>query len=151
MNTLTRMVGIGLIIIVLLTPPAMALNKAEILSDIQSRSGSPSLLDFVRGEVTSNILDRISDTTITDEEESHSELRLSVHYSRSETPLPSDRIDLGDLPAPGITSPPYVPVGEVEYIQGLYIYSGECYAIAEDDAGIRFVFDEPVHWSTIYV
>jgi len=151
MNILTRIAGIGLIIIVILTSPALALDKNEILSDIQSRSVSPSLLDFVRGEVPSHTIERVSHQSTTDEEESGYQPRLSIHYSRSEGLLPSDRIDLGDLPAPGITSPPYVPVGEVEYIQGLYIYSGECYAIAEDDAGTRFVFDEPVQWVHVRV
>lgn len=151
MNTLTRIVGIGLIIIVLLTPPAMALNKTEILTDIQSRAGTPSLLDFVRGEVPSYIFEQVPETSTTSGQQTSGQPRLSIRYSRSEVLSPSDRIDLGNLPPPGITSPPYVPVGEVNYIQGLYLYSGECYGIAIDESGTRFVFQEPVRWADVRV
>ena len=151
MNTLTRIAGIGLVIIVLLTPPAMALNKTEILTDIQSRAGTPSLLDFVRGEVPSYIFERVFEPSPTSDQQTSGEPRLSIRYSRSEGLSPSDRINLGNLPPPGITSPPYVPVGEVNYIQGLYMYSGECYGIAIDESGTSFVFQEPVRWVDVRV
>lgn len=151
MKNLTRIAGIGLVIIVLLTPPAMALNKTEILTDIQSRAGTPSLLDFVRGEVPSYIFERVPEPSTTSDQQTPGQPQLSIRYSRSEGLSPSDRIDLGNLPPPGITSPPYVPVGEVEYFQGLYLYSGDFYSIAIDESGTRFVFQEPVRWADIRV
>ena len=54
-----------------------------------------------------------------------------------------DPINFRDTPEP-LFSPPYSPVGEVNFIQGIYPFAGEFYNIAIDETGTSFCLADPV-------
>jgi hypothetical protein len=77
---------------------------------------------------------------------------LSELYERvsGRPSVPSAPINLWDTPEP-LFSPPYSPVGEVNYIQGIYPFAGQYYNIAIDETGTSFCMADPVKFLPVNV